>query len=464
VRRGPRAAAWSVVAGGAVGIAACHLAIGLEKGELDPSFGGGTSAASGAAKSSASSGSTGGGSSAGGGSAASSGVGGGGGSGGGQVIPNPCVTTLSVGVSTSGMAGGDHTCALGVDGGVYCWGANGLAQTGQQQAQTIVKVPAKVKLSVKATSIGAGGTHTCATSNNVVYCWGSGANGQMDSGKFDVGPFNPALAANVSATKDVASVRSGWGFSCARKMDNTLWCWGDNTYFQSGTGLTGGAVGTATQVAVNQAYASLSLGYNHACAVAANTAYCWGSGGSGQLGQTTNVNSATPKSVNLASVASVSAGGAHTCAVTSGGALWCWGGNSLGQTGQDPNGAAGVMVKLPMQVTALGTSVKAVATGYAHTCVVKTDNSLWCFGDNGKSQLGSGNTGGYSYLPKQVVGFTAGSALSVAAGRGHTCAIKENGSATAGSVWCWGEAAIGNLGVVGAVDTNTPKQVDFFCK
>src|SRR5687768_3849628 len=78
----------------------------------------------------------------------------------------------------------------------------------------------------------------------------------------------------------------------------------------------------------------------------------------------------------------VSAGGAHTCAVRGDGSLWCWGSHGFGQLGlgDEPD---------PWVPTRVGTDDDwaKVSAGKSHTCAVRTDRSLWCWGSNYQDQL-----------------------------------------------------------------------------
>jgi len=83
--------------------------------------------------------------------------------------------------------------------------------------------------------------------------------------------------------------------------------------------------------------------------------------------------------------AKVSAGLWHTCAVKTDGSLWCWGSNGYGQLGDGTNTGR----TTPVQIMSSG--VSSVSLGLWHTCAVKTDGSLWCWGTNWSGQLGDGS-------------------------------------------------------------------------
>jgi hypothetical protein len=75
----------------------------------------------------------------------------------------------------------------------------------------------------------------------------------------------------------------------------------------------------------------------------------------------------------------VSGGGFHTCAIKQDGSLWCWGNNFYGQLGNGRSGF-GEMSGIPVQIMSSG--VVAVSAGGFHTCAIKQDSSLWCWGWN----------------------------------------------------------------------------------
>jgi alpha-tubulin suppressor-like RCC1 family protein len=186
--------------------------------------------------------------------------------------------------------------------------------------------------------------------------------------------------------------------------------------------------------------AAIAGGAAHTCALTtAGGAKCWGDNTAGQLGNGTTSEFPTvlPEDVTglTAGVAAVSAGGAHTCALTAGGGVKCWGYNALGQLG---NGTAATAL-VPIDVTGLSTGIAAISLGAEHTCARTASSAAKCWGSNGSGQLGIGTTTD-ALTAVDVVGLTAGVA-AIAAGHQHTCALT-----TGGGVKCWGANAVGQLG------------------
>jgi alpha-tubulin suppressor-like RCC1 family protein len=141
----------------------------------------------------------------------------------------------------------------------------------------------------------------------------------------------------------------------------------------------------------------------------------------------------------------VAAGYAHTCAIKQDGSLWCWGDNRYGQVG---NGNFIGSITIPVQIMSSG--VVSVAAGGWHTCAIKQDGSLWCWGWNSDGRLGDGTNTSRS-TPVQIM---SSGVSSVALGGQHTCAIK-----IGGSLWCWGGNFYGQLGDGTKANKNIPVQI-----
>jgi alpha-tubulin suppressor-like RCC1 family protein len=170
--------------------------------------------------------------------------------------------------------------------------------------------------------------------------------------------------------------------------------------------------------------AALTAGYNHACALLADgTMRCWGSNVYGQLGDpsTPPSGSSAPVAVSgVTTVAAVTAGAYHTCALLVDGTLRCWGQNDLGQLGD------GTLTSSSTPVTVHGiTGAAGVRGGGGHTCALLVDGTVQCWGNNYQGQLGDGTTAPSS-TPVAVAGITG--AVAIAAGWQHTCAVLRDGT------------------------------------
>ena len=133
--------------------------------------------------------------------------------------------------------------------------------------------------------------------------------------------------------------------------------------------------------------------------------------------------------------ASVAAGTAHTCALTTAGAVKCWGKNSYGQLG---NGSDDYTSNVPVDVTGLNTGVTFIAAGDTFTCAVAA-GAAKCWGINSRGQLGNGSDDYTSNVPVDVTGLNTGVTF-IAAGDTFTCAV------AAGAAKCWGINSYGQLG------------------
>src|SRR5262249_55673145 len=134
-----------------------------------------------------------------------------------------------------------------------------------------------------ATSVGT----TCAIRmDGGLWCWGDDSCGQLGNG----------MGANCDATLDVtapvpvdagttwAAVAAGPGFACGLHTDGTLWCWGDDTEGRLGIGAPPQSTTAPAQVGNAMDWTAIAAGGLHACGLRAGELWCWGGNGSGQLG------------------------------------------------------------------------------------------------------------------------------------------------------------------------------------
>lgn len=294
---------------------------------------------------------------------------------------------------------GVFSCAITTDNGLWCWGGNrygqlGLGDTELRSAPT--RVAGLANDIAKAIN---GGTHTCAqTANGKLVCWGSNLQGQLGTGT-NTSQVSPTMVDTVGWTVD--RLATGGKFTCARGVDGSLWCWGENSSGQLGLGdMTARNVPTKV-TPLGTRVVRLAAGGAHLCAFTTDgEAWCWGDNRFGELG----VGDEAPRSVparvgngSLGAVSQVFAGGTHSCALKLDGTLWCWGDNRSGQLGVGDTTAR----NLPTQVAVLSNQVAAAYAGGAHTCAVKTDGSVWCWGNNQYGQVGA-RASGRETAPVQV--------------------------------------------------------------
>ncbi|HRE02280.1 MAG TPA: hypothetical protein PLV68_13335, partial [Ilumatobacteraceae bacterium] len=279
-------------------------------------------------------------------------------------------------------------------------------------------------------------------------CWGSNDHGQLGNAGVSAAGINVPVA--VEGVADAVAVSTGNRHSCALTVIGAVWCWGFNAAGQLGNGdptLTDSVVPVRVVVPPAQ---SVAAGGEHTCAVSsAGAVWCWGNNNSGELGDGTLINSARPVVVGaddaLSGIAAVAVGGETSCAVGTDGRAWCWGANDSGQLGNgDPVGD----VRRTPQVVPDVAGATAVAVGARHACAV-TAAGVSCWGANGSGQTGTG-TFSSAERSAHLVARTEGS-VTVSAGARHTCAVLRDGT-----VWCWGDDTFGQLGNDAASTASQP--------
>jgi alpha-tubulin suppressor-like RCC1 family protein len=342
------------------------------------------------------------------------------------------------------IAGGStQACAVHSDGTLACWG---------DATPGILALPSTTPLTVSGganrwTALSLGRTHGCGLGKyNDLYCSGDGSSGELGNGSADTFPSSAPIQVELTNVTDVGA---GGNSTCALLSNKHIWCWGQNAQSQLGDGtVTRRFVPTPVTSATE--WADVSVGATHACATSSGTnhiAYCWGYRG---LGNAPSVVPTPAPVTGNAAVMQLTAGGDHTCAITSDGAQ-CWGSNPYGDLGIGTSGPTEVIAPTPTKPLS---SFAAITAGGAFTCAISlaAQSVLYCAGSDDHHQLGLGATTGSAMFESNPAGGTGWT--SVAAGYQHACAIKANIAS------CWG---LNNFGQAtappgGTIASPTPVQ------
>jgi alpha-tubulin suppressor-like RCC1 family protein len=351
---------------------------------------------------------------------------------------------------TSLATGTSHSCGIR-SGQLWCWGDNtdgqlGLGYTSSEAGAT------RVGVSRDWAEISAGAGHTCGRITGQLFCWGRNNDGQLGQGD----SLTRSAPTRVGTQTDWSRVTTGQGHTCAIRSGQ-LWCWGDNTQGQTGRGAVTIVEGTEPggeipetgdvpeRVGEGSDWSDISAGLAHSCGVRSGQQFCWGANGQGQLGLGDVELRAAPQRVGDASDwTRAMAGNQFSCGMR-GRAIWCWGANDQGQLGL---GSHSGNKSSPVQADASPGFV-SVSSGETHSCGVKADQSLWCWGNNGQGQLGLGDRL-FRGAPTRVGEGNAWTAVSV--GEGHSCGIAD------GRLWCWGANDHGQLGLGAPGERLSPAQ------
>jgi alpha-tubulin suppressor-like RCC1 family protein len=255
-------------------------------------------------------------------------------------------------------------------------------------------------------------------------------------------------------------IAKGPRHSAAIKNSGLMFAWGKNTNYPIGDGTTtarsspiviGNFVGSTGQ------WISVACGYAHTVALRYNgQAYAWGLNSSGQCGNNTTTIVTSLNSTKIIingglSYKQVACSGNSTFLLTTGGALWCVGDNQYGQLGDNSITSK----SSPVQTVAGGTDWKSLqfgGSGGGYMAAIKTDGTLWVWGRNDQGQLGTNDTTNYSSPVQTVAGGTNWKQVSL--GFATVGAIKTNGT-----LWTWGNNTYGQLGQGDTSARSSPTQV-----
>lgn len=323
--------------------------------------------------------------------------------------------------------------AIKEDGTLWAWGSNWTGALGLGYTGNTVSTPTQVGSDTNWSAVDTdGGMAVGLKTDGTLWIWGYGRS---------------AFSTRVGSDSDWAraSVRGGVGLGI--KTNGTLWAWGYNNQGQLGLGTTGDVVNEPAQVGGDTDWSQAVTDGSSAFALKRDgSLWAWGDGYSATSMQ-------VGSSYDWDYIYSIPARAGLWFAIKKDGTLWAWGYNGDGRLGL---GYAGDTVRTPTQV---GTdsdwrSVSGFVFDGVYISALKTDNSLWVWGNNGAGQLGVGTTTNPVTAPMRVGAANDWQMVTVF-GECAWFGIKRNGT-----LWAWGKNSQGQLGLGFTSDlVNMPTQV-----
>lgn len=347
-------------------------------------------------------------------------------------------------------AGIGYTIVIKNDGTLMSSGANSYGQLGDGTYVNKNNMT-QVGTTTNWQAFDAGSEHTLAVkTDGTLWAWGDNSNGELGDGTNI--KKNIPTQIGTPTNWQLISLALGDRHTNIIKTDGTLWAWGYNLYGQLGTGTNANKY-VPTKIGIANNWYCVAAGITYTVALKTDgTLWSWGSDTFGRLGNGTGTDSNIPTQIGTATnwqSISVNPNGSHTLAIKTDGTLWGWGENTSRQLGFYTN--PGIHQQTPIQI---GTSNdwQSVASGAQFSLATKTNGTLWGWGSNTYGQLGDGTNINIT-SPTQIGNETNWQYLS--AGNYFSIALK-----TDGTYWAWGSNLSGNFGNGTNINNNIPIQIN----
>ena len=329
--------------------------------------------------------------------------------------------------------GSSHSIGLRSNGTVWAWGCSAYGRLGDN----CTVIPSTSGRSSPVSVVGgftdwcqvsAGASHNLGVrQNGTAWGWGNACSGRLGNnvnGSINLvngtGGFSSPVSV-VGGFTDWCQVSAGGSHSLGVRTNGTAWGWGDNAYGRLGDGTTVDKSSPVSVVGGFTDWCQVSAGFQTSLGVRTNgTAWAWGRGTSGGLGDGTAVTKSSPVSVagGFTDWCQVSAGLSNGLGVRRNGTIWAWGVGTCGRLGD------GTTVSKTSPVLVLGgfTDWCQVSMGDQHSLGVRTNGTAWAWGIAADGVLGAGAVGNASSPVSVVGGFTDW--CQVCAGGSHSLALR----------------------------------------
>lgn len=332
---------------------------------------------------------------------------------------------------------------------VKAWGRNDY---GQSVNGNLNNQPMPITVQMKnVTGIGGGYYHTLFLSaDGTILASGLNSYGQLGDGTNQ----QPETFVQVTGISGAAQAAGGGFHSLALLTDGTVRSWGYNFYGQLGNNNISDSSTPVTVAGMDNVIA-VAAGLEHSLALRSDgTVWSWGNNTNGQLGNDSQMQRDTPVQVltapntPLTEIIAVSAGEFHSIALKSDGTVFVWGNNGHGQLGNDSTEPSSVLTAVRNNSLS---RVVQIAAGAYHNAAMKDDGSVFVWGRNTEGEAGNGSSGanGLIYHLTPTRSEIGGKVIDIRAGGFHTLARKADGS-----IFAWGSNSYGQIGDGSINDTN----------
>jgi alpha-tubulin suppressor-like RCC1 family protein len=310
-----------------------------------------------------------------------------------RLAPVPLLSAAGMSKIVAIASGYSFSMALDENGALWAWGSNSQRQI-SRDAMSFARTPIRINLPTPIVRFACGDYHSLAVDRNgKLWAWGGNSDGQLGAG------HNSLVEGFIEVTKpqgmgNVSFLAACGNSSYAIDIAGKAWAWGANWNGQLGDSSNSSryspvAISTSTGLS---SVKSIAPGESHALALAADgSIWAWGNNGDGRLGTGNSISSNKPvKLTGLLLANALAAGRLHSLAVSPAGQVLTWGRNFNGQLGINSTTASNAPV-LTAAVTDWSSLIK-VSGGGIHSAALKSDGTVWTWGNNAHGQLGHGNT------------------------------------------------------------------------
>jgi len=308
------------------------------------------------------------------------------------------VQTVSQGTNWKQVGG---NAAIKTDGTLWLWGYNKCGELGTNSITDQSSPVQTVSTGNNWRQVSASGfTSGAIKTDGTLWLWGRGAGGKLGNNS---STDRSSPVQTVSSGTNWKQLSLGCEHSAAVKTDGTLWLWGANDFGRLGNDRQGINHSSPIQtISQNTNWKQVSVGLGHSASIKTDgTLWLWGNSSCGQLGTNTTITRSSPVQTISSGTnwKQVSLGTCHSAAIKYDGTLWLWGYNSGGQLGNNTNNVR----SSPVQTVSTGNNWKQISLSACNSASVKTDGTLWLWGDSNRGQLGDNSAVKNRSSPVQTV-------------------------------------------------------------